>query len=120
MERISPYEFGSIEEFRIIASPELVSVQDSGAAVGALGLVSTSASNIDTYQVVVAARGAWGDVALRGSKSLEVYDLKPGQIDKQDPTGQRGYLGGSCYYAAVLLNSLHCAVAEVGASVLTD
>jgi len=120
MKTVSPYEFGTVEEFRIIASPELVCVQDSGAAVGSLGLISTSASNIDVYQVVVAGRDAWGDIALRGAKSLDVHDLTPGQIDKNDPTGQRGYIGASCYYNAVLLNSLHMAVAEVGASVLTD
>ena len=117
---VSPYEFGTIEEFRIIASPELVSVQQGGAAgAAALGLYSTSTA-VDVYQMVVAGRDAWGDVALRGSKSLDVHDLKPGQIDKNDPTGQRGYVGASCYYNAVLLNSLHMAVAEVGASVLTD
>jgi len=120
MKPVSPYEFGSVEEFRIIASPELVCIQDSGAAVGALGYISTSGSYIDTYQVVVCGRNAWGDIALRGSKSIEVYDLKPGQIDKQDPTGQRGYCGASTYFAAVLLNPMWCAIAEVGASVLQD
>jgi N4-gp56 family major capsid protein len=117
---ISPYEFGSVEEFRIIASPELVSVQDSGAAVGTTGMYSTSNSNLDVYQVVVTAKDAWGEVALRGAKSLEIYDIKPGQIDKTDPTGQRGYLGGSTYFSAVLLNSMHCAVAEVASKVLSD
>lgn len=122
MQRVSPYEFGSIEEFRIIASPELVCIQDAATSTTAstAGLITTTGSNPDVYQVVVAARDAWGDVALRGAKSLEVYDLKPGQIDKQDPTGQRGYVGASTYYAAVLLNSLHCATVEVGAGVLTD
>ncbi|MFA5322906.1 MAG: N4-gp56 family major capsid protein [Smithella sp.] len=116
MKPVSPYEFGSIEEFRIIASPELACVQDSGALVGSTGLASTNDVNIDVYQVVVAGRDAWGDVALRGAKSFEIHDLKPGQIDKNDPTGQRGYMGASCYYNAVLLNSLHMAVAEVGAT----
>lgn len=122
MQPVSPYEFGSVEEFRIIASPELVSVQDAATAVtaSAVGLSSTTGTNPDVYQVVVAGRNAWGDVALRGTKSIEVYDLRPGQIDKQDPTGQRGYVGASTYYAAVLLNSMQCAVAEVGASVLQD
>ena len=120
MKPVSPYEFGSIEEFRIIASPELVCIQDSGAAVGATGLISTSTVNIDVYQVVVSGRDAWGDVALRGTKAIETYDLKPGQIDKQDPTGQRGYVGASTYYNAVLLNSFQCAVAEVGSKVLQD
>ena len=122
MKTVSPYEFGSVEEFRIIASPELVSVQDAATSVTAatFGLSSTTGTNPDVYQVVVAGRDAWGDVALRGTKSMDVHDLKPGQIDKNDPTGQRGYIGASCYYNAVLLNSLHMAVAEVGASVLTD
>lgn len=120
MKTVSPYEFGTIEEFRIIASPELVCVQDSGAAVGTTGLISTTGTSIDVYQMVVAGRDAWGDIALRGTKAIDVHDLKPGQIDKNDPTGQRGYIGASCYFNAVLLNSLHMAVAEVGASVLSD
>ena len=122
MTAVSPCEFGSIEEFRIIASPELVCVQDSGATVASTSgaYISTSNTNIDVYQMVVAGRDAWGDVALRGTKAIEVYDLKPGQTDKNDPTGQRGYVGASTYYAAVLLNQLQMAVAEVAASVLTD
>jgi N4-gp56 family major capsid protein len=70
--------------------------------------------------MVVAGRDAWGDIALRGVKALDVHDVPPGQKDTSDPTGQRGYIGASCYYNAVLLNSFHMAVAEVGASVLTD
>lgn len=122
MKTVSPYEFGTIEEFRIIASPELVSVQDAATSVTAanFGLASTTGTNPDVYQVVVAGRDAWGDVALRGTKSIDVHDLKPGQIDKNDPTGQRGYIGASTYYAVVLLNQMQMAVAEVAAAVLTD
>jgi N4-gp56 family major capsid protein len=120
MKTVSPYEFGTVEEFRIIASPELVSVQDSGAAIGTTGLGSTTGTNIDVYQMVIAGRDAWGDIALRGTKAMTVHDVKPEQADKNDPTGQRGYIGASTYFNAVLLNSLHMAVAEVGASVLTD
>jgi N4-gp56 family major capsid protein len=122
MQAVSPYEFGSVEEFRIIASPELVSIINAATSVTAAtyGLVSTGSTYPDVYQMVVAGRDAWGDIALRGTKSIDVHDLKPGQIDKNDPTGQRGYIGASTYYNAVLLNSLHMAVAEVGASVLTD
>jgi len=119
---VSPYEFGTVEEFRLIASPELVSVIDAAESVTAstYGLSSTGGLHPDVYQVVVAGRDAWGDVALRGKSSLDVHDLKPGQIDKNDPTGQRGYIGASTYYNAVLLNQLHMAIAEVGAGELTD
>jgi N4-gp56 family major capsid protein len=122
MTAVSPYEFGSVEEFRFIASPELVCVQNAATSVTAAtaGLISTGSTYPDVYQVVVAARDAWGDVALRGTKALDVHDIKPSQIDKNDPTGQRGYIGASCYYNAVLLNSFQMAVAEVGAAVLSD
>lgn len=121
MKTVNPYEFGTVEEFRILASPELVCVQDSGlTGASTYGLTSTTGTYVDVYQVVVAGRDAWGDVALRGTKAMDVHDLKPGQIDKNDPTGQRGYIGASTYYTAVLLNQLHMAIAEVGASVLTD
>ena len=122
MQPVSPYEFGSCEEFRFLASPELVCIQDSATSVNAAtyGLISTTGTYPDVYQVIVAGRGAWGDIALRGTKAIDVHDLKPGQIDKNDPTGQRGYIGASTYYNAVLLNQLQMAVAEVGASVLTD
>ena len=122
MTPVSPYEFGSIEEFRIIASPELVSIIDSATSVTAAtyGLITTGGTYPDVYQVVVAGRNAWGDIALRGTKAIDVHDLRPGQADKNDPTGQRGYCGASTYYNAVLLNSLHMAVAEVGASELVD
>jgi N4-gp56 family major capsid protein len=122
MKPVSPYEVGSVEEFRIIASPELVCIIDAATSSTAApyGLITTGGTYADVYQVVVCGRDAWGDVALRGTKSIDVHDLKPGQIDKNDPTGQRGYIGASTYYAAVLLNQYHMAVVEVGASVLTD
>lgn len=115
---VSPYEFGSVEEYRFIASPELISVQDSGAAIGTTGLYSTTGANIDTYQVIVAGPDAWGDVALRGVKAMDLHDVPPGQKDKNDPTGARGYIGASNYFTAVLLNSFHMAVAEVGATAI--
>ena len=122
MKAVSPYEFGMVEEFRIIASPELVAIQDAATSTTAAsyGLSSTTGTNPDVYQVVISGRDAWGDIALRGTKALDVHDLKPGAIDKNDPTGQRGYIGASTYFNAVLLNQLHMVVAEVGASVLTD
>ena len=107
-------ELGSSGRYRFIVSPELGSIIDAGAAVGATGLKSTGASNIDVYPVIVVAEDAWGDVALRGMGSFDHTDLRPGQKDKFDPQGQRGYVGAKFYSAAFVQNDGWMAVGEVG------
>lgn len=111
---ISEYEIGSVERFRFVLSPELAPYIDSGASVGATGLYSTGGSLIDVYPVIVVAEDAWGQVALRGSDSLDVTWIPPGQKDKNDPLGQRGYIGAKTYMTAVVLNQGWMAVIESG------
>lgn len=120
MKPVSPYELGKWEEFRFVASPELMSVQDSGAAIGSDSLVSSTGTSNDVYQVIVAGKGAFGGVSLRGGRGAGIvtHDISPDKIDKNDPTGQRGYIGASTYFSSVLLNPMHVAVCEVGASKL--
>lgn len=110
-------ELGSAESFRFILSPELASIPDAGAAIGATGLFSTTGSNIDVYPVIVAAQDAWGQVALRGKESIDVSYITPGQKDKNDPLGQRGYIGATNYFCAVVLNNGWMAVIETGITV---
>ena len=115
---IHEMEIGACENFRFILSPELQSIPNAGVAVGATGLFSTGGANIDVYPVIVAAENAWGQVALRGKDSIDVSYIPPGQKDKNDPLGQRGYIGATNYFAAVVLNNGWMAVAEVGVSAL--
>lgn len=107
-------EIGSVESFRFILSPELAADINAGAAVGTTGLFSTGGSNIDTYPVIVTAEDAWGQVALRGANSLDVTYIAPGQKDKNDPLGQRGYIGAKFYHTCVVLNNGYGALAWVG------
>lgn len=111
-------ELGSMGRFRFIVSPELGAYADSGAAVGSTGLYSTTGSNIDVYPVIVVAEDAWGDVALRGADSIDPTWIAPGQKDKNDPLGQRGYVGAKFYSAAVVLNNGWMAVGECGVTSL--
>lgn len=111
-------ELGSMGRFRFIVSPELSSIPDSGAAVGATGLYSTTGTTIDVYPVIVVAEDAWGDVALRGTDSVDPTWIPPGQKDKNDPLGQRGYIGAKFYSAAKVLNNGWCAVIEAGVTSL--
>lgn len=114
-----PHELGMCEEFRFIKCPDLPSLQNAGAAIGSTGLYSTSGSNIDVYQFVVAARDAWGQVALRGRQSLETTYLPPGKKDKADPLGQRGYAGTAWWKAVMVQNPGWMAIGNVGVKNLT-
>ena len=107
-------EIGSVERFRFIASPELAANINAGALVGATGLFSTGGTNIDAYPVIVVGEDAWGQVALRGMDSIDVTYLPPGQKDKNDPLGQRGYIGAKTYMAASVLNNGWMSLAWAG------
>lgn len=112
---IHPNEIGSFEQFRFIASPELIPFQGGGAAVGSTGLLSSVGSKVDVYPVIVTGKDAYGTVALRGSKSFDLSIVPVGQKDSADPLGQRGYIGTKFYAASSLLNQQHLALALVGA-----
>lgn len=110
-------EIGSVESFRFILSPELAPDAGAGAAVGSTGLEHTS-SVIDTYPMIVVGENVWGQLALRGSDSLDVTWIAPGQKDKNDPLGQRGYVGAKFYMTAKVLNDGWGAIVWVGAPAL--
>ena len=114
----SPYEIGSCENYRFILSPELAPYANAGAAVGATGLYSTGAANVDVYPFIVVGEDAWGQVALRGLDAIDPTYIQPGVKDKSDPLGQRGYVGAKFYMSCVLLNEGWMAVAEAGVSSL--
>ena len=111
-----PLELGSTDRYRFIISPELTSIPDSGAAIGVTGLVSTTGTLIDVYPMIVVAEDAWGDVALRGMESFDVTHLPHTMKDKNDPMGQRGYIGAKFWSASFVQNDGWMAVIECGAT----
>ena len=100
---IHELELGSVENYRFILSPELAQTAGGGAAVGSTGLQAT-ASVIDIYPMIVVGENVWGQLALRGADSMDVTWIPPGQKDKNDPLGQRGYIGSKFYQTAKVLN----------------
>lgn len=112
-------EIGSVERFRFITSPDLPSIQDGGAAVGATGCSSTSSANIDVYPFIVTAADAWSQLAVRGKASLAPKLIRPSDISKSDPLGQRGYAGVIWYKSVLLENQGWFAIGYVGSKVLT-
>ena len=115
-------EVGSVERFRFITSPELAPTLGANgvtAAVGATGLLDSASSGfIDAYPVIVVAEDAWGQVALRGMDSIDVTYQPPGQKDKSDPLGQRGYIGAKTWMAASVLNNGWMALVYAGTPAL--
>jgi N4-gp56 family major capsid protein len=107
-------EVGKCERFRFITSPDLPSIQNGGAAIGATNLYSTTGTNLDVYPFIVCAQDAWSQIALRGSASVDPTYLPPGQKSKSDPHGQRGYAGTIWYKAIMIENNGWMAVGNVG------
>lgn len=108
---INDNEFGSVGPYRFIASPELAPYLGAGAATGATGLRSTS-GNIDVFPVVVCGEDAVFDVAL--NLNFDVTHIKASQKSKDDPFGQRGYVGASFWSAALVANPGWLGVYEIG------
>ena len=111
-----PLELGAVDRYRFIISPELNPIINSGAALAATGLISTGGSLIDVYPIVVVAEDAWGDVALRGLNSFKVSHIPHTQKDKNDPHGQRGYIGSIFWSASFVQNDGWMAIVECGAT----
>ena len=111
---VSPDEFGACGDFRFISSKELAAYADSGAAVGATGLYSTTGSNIDVYPFVVVAEDAMFDLAL--NTNFDVTHIPAKQKTKEDPFGQRGYVGAIFWSAAKVVNGGWCGVIEAAIS----
>lgn len=111
-------EIGSCENYRFVVSPELDPIIDSGAAIGSTGLMSTGAANVDVYPFIVLAADAWANTALRGMESFDPIHIPHNQKDKNDPLGQRGYLGAKFYSASFVQNDGWMAVIEAGCTAL--
>ena len=113
---ISEHEIGSVEDVRYMLSPDLNPFLNAGGAAGSM--VSTGGVNADVYPVIYFGQDAWGMVALRGQGAVSPTVIPVGQKTKDDPLGQRGYVGWKTYHAALILNQAWMARLEVAVSQL--
>lgn len=112
-------EVGCVGSLRFILSPDFPSVPDAGAAIAGTTNYSTTGTLADVYQLFVIAKDAWGHCAFRGLDAFKMNHLKPGQVDKADPTGERGYVSATFYDVGFVSHNGWMAVAEVTISALT-
>ena len=113
---ISEYEIGSVEDVRYMLSPDLNPFLDAGGAKGTM--VSTGGTSADVYPMVYFGQDAWGMVALRGQGAVSPTIIPVGQKTKDDPLGQRGYVGWKTWHAALILNQAWMARLEVAVTAL--
>ena len=110
-------EFGTVEDVRIITSPELIPFYDAGGADGD-AVLSTSGTLADVYPIVIVGADAYASVPLKGAGVITPVVINPGTRDKSDVLGQRGYVGWSAWFNATILNQTWIYRVEVAASVL--
>ena len=116
-------EIGKVERFRFITSPEFPAMRDAATSITAstYDLHSSVGTNPDVYQFIVLAEDAFSHIAVRGGgNGMDPTHIKPGQKDKSDPLGQRGYVGTLWRKAVLLENDGWMAVGEVGRTNLSN
>jgi N4-gp56 family major capsid protein len=113
---ISEQEIGSVEDVRYLLSPDLNPFLDAGGAKGTM--VSTGGTSADVYPIIYFGQDAWGMVALRGQGAVSPTIIPVGQKTKDDPLGQRGYVGWKTWHAALILNQAWMSRLEVAVTAL--
>ena len=81
-------------------------------------MISTSATNADVYPVIYIAADCAAVTPLKGATALTPFVKNPGESREGDQLGQRGWIGWKSYFAALILNQVFCARAEVAAAEL--
>jgi N4-gp56 family major capsid protein len=114
-------EIGAVEQFRFITSPYfrpflLAGGTAAANAVLANGVASTGANASDVYPVIVVAKSAWGQVALKGMDAVDPTYLPAKQKTHANPLGQFGYVGAQFWKNAVRLNENWMVRLETAAS----
>lgn len=103
---LCPEELGSVENVRFILSPMLTPLAGASgttAAVSTSGMKATG-GYVDIYSLVIVGQEAYGVVPLKGANAITPSVINPDTKTKDDPLGQRGYVGWKTYFAAVRLN----------------
>lgn len=113
---VHDYELGKVEDVRFVCSADFDAWADGGGAKGAMK--STTGTSADVYPVVILGQEAFASVALAGYGSVEPTIIPSGQKTKDDPLGQRGYIGWKTYWAGTILNDAWLLRLEVAVTAL--
>ena len=104
-----------MDEVRYLTSTIFTSWADGGGLKAGSGttMISTSATSADVYPIIFIAADCAAVTPLKGATALTPFVKNPGESREGDQLGQRGWIGWKTYFAALILNQLWCARAEV-------
>jgi N4-gp56 family major capsid protein len=123
MKPLCAEEIGSVEDVRYILTPDLASWADGGGTKGSM--YSTTGTSADVYPVLYFGEEAFGCTPLKNQRIgagnnmvVEPTVLNPGTKTKDDPLGQRGFVGWKAWFQAVRLNETWMKRLEVAVTAL--
>ena len=116
-------EIGAVGQFRFITSPYfrpflLAGANAAAGTVLANGVACTGANASDVYPVIIVAKDAWGQVALKGMDAIDPTYLPAKLKTHANPLGQFGYVGAQFWKNSVRLNENWMVRYEVAATAL--
>lgn len=109
-----PEEVGSVENIRFILSPMLDPFDGTGSITLNGMKASGGTPQVDVYPLVIIGAEAYGTVPLKGAGAITPSVINPDVKTKDDPLGQRGFVGWKAYHAAVRLNETWMTRIECG------
>lgn len=104
---VSEYEFGAVENVRILTTPQLTALADSGETITAENVKSTTGTDCDIYPLLVCGKHALGTVDLKGAGKKGYGGVKLNVLSgpsKSDPTDQRSYVACRWWDLKMILN----------------
>lgn len=104
---VSEYEFGAIENVRIMTTPQLTPTPDSGGTLAGENVKSTTGTQADVYPILVCGKHALGTVDLKGAGKKGYGGVKINVLSgpsKSDPTDQRSYVACRWWDLKLILN----------------
>ena len=109
-----PTEIGAVEDVRYITSTIIEPFEDGGAAKGGSGIdmISTTGTSADVYPILYIAKDWFGVTPLKGGPGITPFVHNP-KVSDTDKMAQRGHIAWKTYFAALILNQVWGARAEV-------
>lgn len=101
---VHPREIGKVEGIRFVTSADASPWEDAGGTASTNGTKSTTGTSSDVYPIIVFGANAFACVNLKGYGAIEPTVIPASTKTKDDPHGQRGYIGWKTYWAGLITN----------------